>query len=173
MLRRKLHKGRGRPELSAERASDRNAAGNAAVTLLARRDFCSGELIAKLVEQGYQAEIVAEVVADLAERRLIDDERYARQFVSYHADRGHGPGRIRRDLLEIGLASVLIEMALGEDRDWAQLAREVRIRKFGLEPPADWPEKARQARFLQYRGFSTDHIRSALGASFELDSDQP
>jgi regulatory protein len=46
---------------------------------------------------------------------------------------------------------------------------EVRNRKFGPEPPADWPEKARQARFLQYRGFSSDHIRLALGADFDLD----
>jgi len=47
----------------------------------------------------------------------------------------------------------------------------VRARRFGAEVPADWREKARQARFLQYRGFSADHIRSALGASdFETDS---
>jgi regulatory protein len=36
--------------------------------------------------------------------------------------------------------------------------------------PESWPEKARQARFLQYRGFSSDHIRAALGADFDSDS---
>ena len=76
--------------MSAERAGDRNAAGEAAVVLLSRRDFCSGELRSKLIEQGYLSEIVDEVLEDLAERRIIDDQRYATQFVSYHADRGHG-----------------------------------------------------------------------------------
>jgi len=37
--------------------------------------------------------------------------------------------------------------------------------------PKRWPEKAREARFLQYRGFSTDHIRSALGAEVVADLD--
>ena len=30
------------------------------------------------------------------------------------------------------------------------------------ELPKDWKERSRQARFLQYRGFSTDHIRAVL-----------
>ena len=54
--------------------------------------------------------------------------------------------------------------------DWSAIAREVRRRRFGPKAPADWAEKGRQARFLQYRGFSNDHIRSALGPDLELDS---
>jgi SOS response regulatory protein OraA/RecX len=37
--------------------------------------------------------------------------------------------------------------------------------KFGAFLPKDWPGRARQMRFLQYQGFSTDHIASALGGS--------
>jgi regulatory protein len=40
----------------------------------------------------------------------------------------------------------------------------VRRAKFGLQIPTSWVQRARQARFLQYRGFSSDHIRSATGA---------
>ena len=40
---------------------------------------------------------------------------------------------------------------------------------FGDEPPAEWKERARQARFLQYRGFSADQVRAALGHDIELD----
>jgi SOS response regulatory protein OraA/RecX len=65
------------------------------------------------------------------------------------------------------LSEGLIDAALDEyaqaHGDWSRLAREVRIRRFGLAAPGDWAQKTKQARFLQYRGFSTDHIRSALG----------
>ena len=133
------------------------------MALLARRDFSSGELTAKLREQGFAASAVHSVISDLLEHRFIDDARYAAHRVSYQAGRGQGPLRIRRDLAELELDAPLIEEALA-GWDWAQQAREVRIRKFGLQAPDEWREKARQARFLQYRGFSADHIRSALGA---------
>jgi len=139
------------------------------VALLARRDFSSGELTAKLREQGFAASAVHSVISDLLEQRFIDDARYATHRVSYQAGRGHGPQRIRRDLAQFDLDAPLIDEALTA-RDWAQQAREVRIRKFGAQVPEDWRERARQARFLQYRGFSADHIRSALGAA-DLDLD--
>ena len=43
-------------------------------------------------------------------------------------------------------------------------AREVREKKFGQEYPTDFNEKARQMRFLQSRGFDTDHIQAAVSA---------
>jgi regulatory protein len=139
------------------------------VALLARRDFGSGELTAKLREQGFAASAVHSVISDLIEQRFIDDARYAAHRIAYQAGRGHGPLRIRRDLAELELDAPLIEEALA-GWDWASLSRDVRIRKFGAQAPEEWRERARQARFLQYRGFSADHIRSALGADLNLDS---
>jgi len=146
---------------------DSRAASAAAVALLARRDFSSSELADKLQAQGYEADTIQGVVAELAERKFIDDERYVRQFVSYHAGRGQGPARIRHDLAALGLGAAMIDVALAQGPDWRALAREVRVRKFGLEIPASWADKARQARFLQYRGFCADHIRTALGPDFD------
>jgi SOS response regulatory protein OraA/RecX len=40
---------------------------------------------------------------------------------------------------------------------------------FGAEPPSDYAQRARQARFLQYRGFSSAQIKAAL--EFDPDSD--
>jgi regulatory protein len=37
------------------------------------------------------------------------------------------------------------------------------VRRFGEDVPAEWKERARQARFLEYRGFTGDQIREALG----------
>ena len=137
--------------------------------LLSRRDFCTRELHHNLVAQGYEIPIVEQVVAELQERGFLNDERYAQQYVAQHAERGQGPLRIGRELGVLGIEAALIEAALAAGEDWSRRAREQRIRRFGLEQPSDWAGKARQARFLQYRGFSTDHIRAALGS--EVDDD--
>jgi regulatory protein len=158
-----------RRPLEAAQRSDPEAARAAAIGLLARRDFASGELRAKLLSKGYAGEAVAEALSALAEERLLDDARYAENYVAAHFSRGQGPLRIAADLRAFGLSDALVDAALGAGGDWHTLAREVRSRKFGPEPPPDWAERARQARFLQYRGFSSDHIRSALGVVIDPD----
>src|SRR4051812_49258609 len=132
-------------------ASDPAAARQVAIALLARRDYASGELRARLERKGFNAQIVHTTVAELAEERVVDDTRYAANYVTYCAARGQGPLRITAELKALELPPDLIEAALAGGPDWRALVAEVRNRKFGSEPPADWPEKARQARFLQYR----------------------
>jgi len=139
------------------------------VTLLARRDFASTELRAKLLSQGYDEAAVAAAIEALIESRALDDARYAENYVVYHARRGQGPLRIAAQLKAMDLPPEIIESALASGPDWKTLAREARIRKFGPQEPPNWAEKARQARFMQYRGFSSDHIRSALGPDFDPD----
>ena len=156
--------------MAPEQAADRATAGAAAVALLARRDFATVELGAKLVKSGFEGAVVQAVITELGERGLIDDRRFVDHFVAYHAGRGHGPLRIRQTLTALGLEGALVDEVLSAGTvDWLQRAGEVRRQKFGLRRPAAWPEKARQARFLQYRGFSPDHIRAALGADPESD----
>jgi regulatory protein len=69
------------------------------------------------------------------------------------------------ELKEAGLDDATIEQALASAPDFHAIARDLRIRRFGADAPPDWAERARQSRFLQYRGFSNDHIASALGSS--------
>lgn len=156
---------RGRARVDGHRAADPAAVRAGALTLLARREYASGELRQTLIRKGYDPGLVTEVVAELAGERLVDDVRYADSLVRMLAGRGQGPARIRQELQEAGLSADLAAAALDAGPDWRVLAAEVRRRKFGAEAPADWPERARQMRFLQYRGFSKDHIVSALGSS--------
>jgi regulatory protein len=158
-----------RKSIERESAGDIGAARAAAMSLLARRDYASGELRAKLEQQGYDGPTVAAAVVELTEERALNDARYAENYVSYHADRGQGPLRIAADLKALGVPTDVIETAVATGPDWSVLAHEARVRKFGAQEPPDWREKARQARFLQYRGFSADHIRSALGADVDAD----
>jgi regulatory protein len=150
-------------------SADPDGARPAAVALLARRDFASGELAGRLQADGYPAAAVAAVIADLAAERILDDARFAGHYVAYHAQRGQGPRRIAMDLSARGVAPTHIEAALAAGPDWDAQAREVRKRRFGATPPESWAEKAKQGRFLQFRGFSSDHIRSALGPEFESE----
>jgi len=140
----------------------------AAVALLARRDFAARELAGRLAEDGHAGEAIEAVLTELTAGGILDDARFGSQYVSYHAERGQGPRRIAQELRSRGVAEAVIEAALSEP-DWPALAREVRIRRFGLAPPETWADKARQGRFLQYRGFSSDHIRSAIGPDFDSD----
>jgi len=52
----------------------------------------------------------------------------------------------------------------GRPEDWFELARQVRVRKFGENLPAEFAEKARQMRFLQYRGFDAEQIQVAVSS---------
>jgi regulatory protein len=160
---------RKRKALGSGLGADPSAVRTAALALLARRDFASGELRGRLERKGFAAAAVSVAIGELIEERALNDARYAGNYVSYEAARGRGPLRIRAELTALELPGELVDAALVEGPDWRALAREVHRRKFGSDPPADWTEKARQARFLQSRGFSSDHIRSALGADFDLD----
>jgi regulatory protein len=151
-----------------EQQSDPALVRLAAIALLARRDFAREELVGKLRQRGFADDICRAVLADLAAASLLDESRYVEGYVSSHASRGQGPVRIGADLRRNGIPEGLIEQGLGAP-DWIGLARKARRAKFGEKPPKDWAEKARQARFLQYRGFSADHIRAATGADPDSD----
>src|SRR6266513_2339131 len=125
---------------NTQQRTDPEAARTAAVALLARRDFASAELRVKLCSKGFEDAAAGQAIAELAARGVLDDRRFAQNYVNWHAGRGQGPIRIAAQL-----------------------------RRCGLQPPASWAEKARQARFLQYRGFSSDHIRAATGADPDAD----
>ena len=158
------------PGGSRGRRRGRGDVREAAVALLARRDYSRLELERRLGSRGYAPEQVASLVAELVEARALDDRRFAHNYASYHAARGQGPVRIRVELEALGLGADLIDAALAGEQDWQALAREQRTRRFGPAAPASRAEQLRQARFLQSRGFSSDHIRAALGADLEADS---
>ena len=159
-----------KPDAEAGEADERTVR-TAALALLAGRDFARNELAQRLLRRGYPAAIVATVVEGLAAQRLLSETRFVEQFIRQHAGRGHGPVRIRVELLERGVADGDIEEGLAAAaEDWARIARETRRKRFGLSPPGDYRERARQARFLQYRGFSAEQVRAALGPGEDIES---
>ena len=165
----------GKKTLAPEQAANSGAAHSAAVGLLARRDFSIAELTRKLIQRGFTRDAVDAAVRNLTAGNSLNDQRYGQNVVAYRSRRGQGPARIRNELRKAGVAPDLVEEAIKPEDDapdFIKLAREARIRKFGAEIPKDWKERARQARFLQYRGFSNDHIRAVLeGTPEDCESD--
>jgi len=158
-----------KPDAAAADADQRTVR-TAALALLAGRDFGRAELARRLAGRGYPSDVVAAVVEGLVAERLLSESRFVEQFVRQHAGRGHGPVRIRAELRERGVEEAEIEAGLeAAGEDWAAVARDTRRRRFGVSPPGDYRERARQARFLQYRGFSADHIRAALGPGDDIE----
>ena len=134
-----------------------------AMDFLARREYGQDELVRKLADKGYKRTVVEDEVARLADEGLQSDTRFAESFVQSRISQGKGPVRIRADLSQRGIRDGVLEGAIeAADVDWFELAIAERVKKFGSDVPKDFKEKARQMRFLQYRGFEQDHIQSAF-----------
>ncbi len=126
----------------------------------------------KLAEKGYDAAVVDGVVDRVKAEHLVDDRRFVENFVAAHAERGQGPLRVRAELRKFGQLGTLVDESLQAYPDWVEQARKLRQRKFGATAPGSAAERARQARFLGYRGFTSAQVRGALGFDVELDLDR-
>ena len=147
---------------------DARAARLAALDALARRDYASGDLRAKLIKKGYDAAVVDLVLERLVAEKLLDDDRYVESFLAYHAARGQGPMRVRADLKKLGLQGLEVEAALQAYPDWLLHLRAANLKKFGATPSTQYADRQRQARFLSYRGYTGAQIRIVLGVDTDL-----
>lgn len=133
-----------------------------ALRLLATREHSRVELERKLAGHEVQSGELAQLLDDLQAKGFIDERRVAESLLHRRADR-LGAARVRQELQAKGLDADLVNDAVaGLRATELQRARAVRIRRFGDSPPVDRAERARQARFLAARGFSTEAIRHAL-----------
>lgn len=151
-----------------EAETDPVACRRSALDLLARREHSRRELTRKLGARGFADDVVAAVLDELERSGSLADARFTDSFVRSRVAKGQGPQRIRAELAQRGIAdSAADEVLSGTGVDWRATIRAVRRKRFGPELPRDYAERARQARFLQYRGFDSEQIRAAL----ELDGD--
>ena len=133
---------------------------------LARRDHSRAELARKLAAHG-DADQIDAVIERMGELGLQSDTRYAEAFVRGKAGR-FGASRLRSELARRGVDRDLIDEAIAGEcvESEADRARAVLRGRF-TEPPADAREWARQARFLQTRGFAPDLIRKLLKEPYD------
>lgn len=130
-----------------------------AMDLLARREHSRRELINKLKIRGFEGEEVEDYLDRLAERGLQSDLRFAQSYVRMRSGSGYGQRRITQELTQKGIAESTISQIYEEmELDWYQIALEIWQKKYNQQPGSDLKLKAKQSRFLQYRGFDFDII---------------
>jgi regulatory protein len=130
-----------------------------AMDLLARREHSVAELRRKLLAKGYAQSAVEEQLQKLEQETLLSDQRFTESYVNFRSKKGFGPLRIQQELKEKGISAALMEEHLDNNDYWRNIAKEVREKRFGTTMPKEYKDKARQMRFLQYRGFSSEQLR--------------
>ncbi len=133
----------------------------AAIRLLSRREHSSKELRRKLLERDFDFLTIDNTLISLKDENLQSDARFTECYVRSKWNKGVGPVRLRRELCEHEIDDEMINACL-HDHEWRQLAVEVRQKRFGLALPESFEERAKQMRFLQYRGFNTEQINGAM-----------
>jgi len=132
----------------------------AAIRLLARREHALLELRHKLQQRGFAAAVIEAVLQQLVAEDLLSDNRYAEIYALSRVDKGYGPWRIRRELLEHGVSEEIISTVLKNfDNDWMDKLAGLHRKRFAALPPPDHSaEQAAQIRFLRQRGFTLEQI---------------
>jgi regulatory protein len=135
-----------------------------ALDYLGKREYSYAELGQKLktyLADDEDFEQITAILEDFKTRGWLSDARFTEQIV--HA-RSHkfGASKIANELREKGVASDLIDTAIEQVKEnELENAIEIWRKKFKQAPSSreDW---ARQARFLQSRGFGFDVIKKVL-----------
>jgi regulatory protein len=141
----------------------------AAVRALMRRAYSAYEMKQMLGRRTEDDRLLATVMDRLKRAKMIDDERFAKQFVRQRTEiRRQGKFRIARDLRARGVLDRHIEAALAEtakETDEAAIVRqrlERKLRSFRGE--IDERKMASMYRSLLRAGFSADVVRRELKA---------
>lgn len=145
----------------------------AAFDLLARREHSRQELITKIYrrfsrrpELGITTELIETVLMTITDEGLQSDQRYLESFIRSRIQQGYGPLRIAQELKQKKITAEQFEPLLdSRSAEWIERAKAVKERKFSAEIARDQKIKAKQMRFLQYRGYSLDQIRFAIETS--------
>jgi regulatory protein len=131
-----------------------------ALGYLTRREYSRQELHRKLLPYAGEEDLEG-LLDEFSKRGWISDVRYVDQMV--HARKGkYGSLKVAHELRAQGVAEELVDKAVKEVRsEELETARNLWRKKFGAQPDSreDW---AKQARFLQSRGFGMDTIKSVL-----------
>ncbi|NOU26177.1 MAG: recombination regulator RecX [Methylotenera sp.] len=140
-----------------------------ALDFLGKREYSYFELAQKLKAFAEDSDDIPALLDDFKKRGWLSDARFTEQLV--HARQSKfGSARVANELREKGVADDLIAHAVEEIKvNELDFAREICRKKFKASPSSreDW---AKQARFLQSRGFGFDVIKKVLNEKSSNES---
>ncbi|HXU41662.1 MAG TPA: recombination regulator RecX [Burkholderiales bacterium] len=125
-----------------------------ALRYLARREHSRAELARKLLPYAESQQLLEGLLSELEGRKLLSNHRFA-EIRAHILSRKYGAAKIRQDLKSKGVSDEIVDSVSAEgelERAAAILQRKYRSAAKTRE------EKAKRARFLQGRGFSSEVI---------------
>lgn len=128
-----------------------------ALRLLARREHSRDELARKLAAHAAEGDDIEALLDELTRRGWLSDARFAEQSIRAKARR-FGPLKLAQHLRSRGVDEEAIAAGFRAAAAEGASNLEAVWRSRFRAPPADERELARQARFLQGRGFPLDEI---------------
>ena len=138
--------------------------------LLARREHSSKEIYQKLKKKTDYLDILKQEIKKLSDEGLIDNKRFAEQYIHSRSNRGYGPLRIRQELVQKGVDDTICQSLIGS-KDWNNLAKLALEKKTGKNIPEEGKKVLKIKRFLNYRGFDYSHIEKAISLVKEQEND--
>lgn len=137
-----------------------------AFAVLARKEYSKADLIEKLATWAQDRDEVLTLVEELSANHYQSDQRVAEMTVRSQVRKGKGPNRIKLALRAKHLDKELVREDIAEI-DWYEQAYQLKVKKYGTEVSKDPKIKAKQIRFLQYRGFEMDAIMKAISKKID------
>ncbi|MGI6491661.1 MAG: regulatory protein RecX [Pelotomaculum sp.] len=127
-----------------------------AYRILSFRPRTRHEMNLRLLKNGFPDDTIKQVLELLSQYGYLDDQSYTRQWIKQRISKRGLPG-IKHELLQKGIDQTLIEEAfieLAPEFEYEAAYRLV-LKKFNRMENCSWQKIA---RFLQYRGFSSESI---------------
>jgi len=139
-----------------------------ALEYLSKREYSTIELGQKLKTYADETDDIPALLADFKARGWLSDARFTKQLVRARQVK-FGSAKVAYELKEKGVAEDLIAEALSDIKEnELEHATEVWRKKF-KQPATNRNEWAKQARFLQSRGFDFNIIKKVLNTTTEND----
>jgi regulatory protein len=136
-----------------------------ALRLLSKRARTRKEIKSALDNLSIESSIRDGILSELAETGLIDDRRFAREYVRLKAEvRDFGPHRLRHDLKKLGVSPSIVDDAVDEafDTDVQEEAARRVARKRAAGSPVDEKTARRIAGVLRRKGYDYEVINRVL-----------
>ncbi len=135
--------------------------------LLNRKDYTENGIRGKLSKKSQNEDEINEVVEYLKEKRFIDDERYAQNYLYFRLKRGYGKRRVAFELLNKGINEGLVESVLASEDENAE---ETFLSRLELLKGKKNKRK-KLFDFMYRRGFDSEKIVELLN-KYEVKDDE-
>ncbi len=139
----------------------------------ARAEHSSGEMLQKMRSWGLSEQQQARIMERLTREKYVDDERFARAYVSDKMrQNGWGPLKISEGLWQKGVGKEVARQALASvsDDDYLQVLRPLLETKAKtVRAKNEFEHAMKLIRFAMSRGFTLQQIRKAIPEADDME----